>query len=254
MYNKESLKKLLDLIEKIIDDKENAWFRNDLGERVFPEINFSGDHLEEIYEHCLRKILEDHGKNFYADFRLEDIKKGLTDDFIRMEKFRREDNFEEFCLAVFQQIERVVNSLADDNIKQVFLTNKGEISHKIKNKKTEVYERQELWKLIFFPSMNEVELNKKCEKTIGEWTFQERYKLILYYYYFNQKIYSYHDFLTKSLLLDELYQMRNLNHRGGNTTEKQKNTIQKVKSNEHKYYFKFLGFLEDFISTVNKHI
>jgi hypothetical protein len=51
-----------------------------------------------------------------------------------------------------------------------------------------------------------------------------------------------------------MHQARNLNHRGGKVTEKQQKTIDKVQTNSHRYYFKFIGFLEDFIFMVNRNI
>jgi len=52
----------------------------------------------------------------------------------------------------------------------------------------------------------------------------------------------------------ELYQARNLNHRGSNKTPYQQSAIDKLIPNQHKYYFKFLGFVEDFVTMTNTNI
>ena len=44
---------------------------------------------------------------------LVEIKSKLIEDFIRMEHFRRDDNFEDFCLAMFQQLEGTINFLVN---------------------------------------------------------------------------------------------------------------------------------------------
>lgn len=255
-YKKETLNKLLKLISEIADIKENEWFKRELVLK-FPESGseiLASTQIDEIYEHCLRKIIQEHAINFYSDFKLTSIKQKLIEDFIRMEKFRREGNFEDFCLAVFQQIEGVVNELSTTEINEKFLKLLYNKTHKTKNKSTNIYEDQMLWQLILFPGLSNEDLIKKTSKKLFEWDFMERYKLILYFFYYNQKIYNYQDFQMTFFLGNELYQFRNLNHRGSTPSEKQKISIQKVKSNSHKYYFKFLGFLEDFTTKINSSI
>ena len=41
----------------------------------------------------------------------DSMKEKLIQDFIRMERFRRDDNFEDFCLAAYQQIELIISTL-----------------------------------------------------------------------------------------------------------------------------------------------
>ena len=252
--NKEDLKLLLEFISKILEQEENGWFKENLKKVLLLNNNSSFSQVDEIYEYCLKKIIKDHSEKFYEDFKLKTIKQKLIADFVRMEKFRREDNFEDFCLALFQQIEGIVNELSNEQIYNHFIDNHNVITHKVKDKLAYEYVDQKLWQLIFYPGMNEEDLTKKLSKKIYEWDFMERFKLILYYYFYNKKIYNYQDFLSTYFLSAELYQSRNLNHRGGKTSEKQRITIEKVNANSHKYYFKFLGFLEDFVSSLNRNI
>jgi hypothetical protein len=255
-YRKENLLKLLNLVEEIAKDKNNDWFKDDLYKRLFFNSYkpISSPVIDEIYEHCIRKIIKEHAEQFYADFKLTKIKEKLIDDFVRMEKFRRDDNFEDFCLAAFQQIEAIVNELSTENIRLYFQKEYNTITHKSKNKANNSYEEKRLWQLILYPGMTKEELNKKIEKNLQDWDFLERFKLVSFYYNFNKKIYNHHDFNSNYFLLYDLYQTRNLNHRGGKTTEKQDTVIRKVKSNTHKYYFKFLGFLESFTTSININI
>ncbi len=253
---KENLNRLIDFILELSKLNENGWFKDELISKLLLKgtINISSNQLDEIYEHCLNNIINDHAERFYSDFKLSSIKEVLIFDFIRMERFRRDDKFEDFCLAVFQQIEGIVNELSTIELKDKFIELLHIKTHKIRNKISGVYEDQSLWQLVFYPSLNTENLNKKISKQISEWDFLERYKLILYFYYFNEKIHNYIDFQVIYFLGNELYQSRNLNHRGGIPTEKQKITIEKVKINSPKYYFKFLGFLEDFSTKINSNI
>lgn len=254
--NKPSLLKLLKLVEEISQTPGNEWFKKELSEKnslsdspsiVNPKIN-------DIYEFCIRLIIKEHAEKFYSDFKLTSIKSKLIEDFIRMEKFRREDNFEDFCLALFQQIEGIVNELISIEIQSIIKDQQNTETHKVKNKSSGLYESHRLWQLIFYPMLSAPDLEKKLAKPIFEWDFTERYKAVLFIYYFAKRIYNYQSFQDVFFLGNELYQSRNLNHRGGRVTENQQRTIDKVKSSSHKYYFKFLGFLEDFTTAVNKNI
>lgn len=253
---KENLNKLIDFVLELSELNENVWFKDELSNKLLSKktTNISSKQLDEIYEHCLNNIIIDHAERFYSDFKLSSLKEKLIFDFIRMERFRRDDKFEDFCLAVFQQIEGIVNELSTIELKEKFIEFLNIKTHKTKNKLTGIYEDQTLWQLIFYPGLNNENLSKKISKQISEWDFLERYKLILYFYYFKEKIHNYNDFQMVYFLGNELYQSRNLNHRGGTPTEKQKITIEKVTSNSQKYYFKFLGFLEDFTTRINLNI
>ena len=138
-------------------------------------------------------------------------------------------------------------------IQKMIIDEKNTLTHKTKNKINGLYESQKLWQLIF-PFIKEEDLLNKLSKSIYQWDFTERYRVILFIYYFNKKIYNYQDFQTIFFLGNELYQSRNLNHRGGKTTDNQKKTIDKVTSNSHRYYFKFMGFLEEFSNKINSTI
>jgi hypothetical protein len=112
--NKLKLQKLIDIVIEFAEMKGNEWMKTKLMDRVGVKSStnaISAPKIEEIYEYCLRKIVREHAEQFYRDFKLVDIKDKLIEDFIRMEKFRREDNFEDFCLAAYQQLENIVNRL-----------------------------------------------------------------------------------------------------------------------------------------------
>lgn len=251
--NRQDLIQLVDFIAEIAQIEGNEWFREKVVQKLGGDVEIGASHkIDEIYELCLRKIAEDQAIQFYSDFKLVNIKSKLIEDFVRMEKFRRENNFEDFCLALYQQVEGIVNELSSEVVKQHIIDNKDVVLFKEFNKETGRNEERTLKNLVFFFNMSDLELYEKFQKEMKAWDFMEKYRAILYYYYFNK---GYRSYFTKlSITGYELYQSRNLNHRGGLVTDKQKRTIEKVRIDSHKYYFKFIGFLEDFISRINQHV
>ncbi len=257
--DKEKIEKLILLLKEISEQKGNEWVRDFIVKIIFNSdlkiiSNQIPSEISEIYELCVKNIIREQAEKFYENFKLIDLKEKLINDFVRMESFRRNDNFEDFCLAAFQQVEGIINNLSNEENYDIFIKLHKEKTHKAKNKITEKYEDQMLWQLIFNPELTDDEFHKKINKRIIEWEFIPKFKLFLFIYYFNKKVYNKHDFDSVFYLGNELYQARNLNHRGGNQTDWQKNTIKKVKNESGKYYFKFLGFLENLTTKINENL
>jgi hypothetical protein len=255
--NKQNLEKLINFVCEIAELDGNQWMREKLEEKFSQKLDTSIGlpQMDEIYEYCLRKIVKEHAEKFYEEFKLTSIKDKLIDDFIRMEKFRREDKFEDFCMAVYQQVEGIVNALSSKLVKQYIIDNKDVVIYKEWNKELVMYEEKKLLQLIFYFKLTEDDVVRKFEKEMLDWDFNDKFKSILFYYYFNKRyISSFAEFQKIAFLGFDLHQARNLNHRGGKITENQQKTILKVQSNSHKYYFKFIGFLEDFITRINYRI
>lgn len=254
-YKKDDLTKLIQLIVEITNAPENEWFKKDLiGKLAAGHDNVNPSALDDIYEYCIKIIIKDHAEKFYADFKLIDIKEKLISDFVRMEKFRREDNFEDFCLALFQQLEGVINKLSTTEIQIYVKQNSNINTHKVWDKESNENIQQKLWQLIFNPNLDQAKIDKKISTEINYWDFSEKYRAVLFFYYFKKRVKSHIDFQNIFFIGYDLYQARNLNHRGGKLSESQERTVVKVKSNSHRYYFKFLGFLEDITSRINSNI
>lgn len=107
--NREYLKKLLDFLEKrILSIPENQWFNRNLYKILSPA---SDAKISDIHEQCIESILTSQAEDFYKDFVLEDIRPQLIIDFIKMEHWRRRNNIQEFCMALYQQIEAITNHI-----------------------------------------------------------------------------------------------------------------------------------------------
>ena len=81
------------------------------------------------------------------------------------------------------------------------------------------------------------------------WNFLDRFRTILFYYYFNSELkrYEFNNIYDSGY---QLYTIRNQNHRGSKASSKQQLVIDEVCGNEARYYFKFYGFLQDFVNQI----
>lgn len=258
--DKETLLKLIDFIDELAKMQGNEWFYKNLKSRFTnkPVSDFSPTQVEEIYEYCLQKIIKDHAEKFYHDFKLDDIKPKLIEDFIRMESFRRDNNFEDFCLAAYQQLELIINTLiAFPKFSNYFKENKDLSAVLRYDKATEKWIRsgnQTIGKLIF-QTGDQLKITTQISTPIQTWFFNQQYRAILYFFYFSKELkYNSDQFERVFNTGNFMYQGRNLNHRGGTKSHYQQNIIDDLIPNQHKYYFKFMGFLEDFITNVNANL
>jgi hypothetical protein len=258
--DKKSLNKLIEYIDELSHLPGNEWFNEKLKSMltdkssVEPNIN----QLDEIYEYCVQKIIKEHAEQFYNDFKLSNIKAKLIYDFIRMEKFRRDDNFEDFCLAAYQQLESIINELIKSSKFLEYIIENKDIPAILKfDTVAGKYIRrgnQTVGKMIFLTG-DQTKINNYLNGSIQNWFFNHKYRAVLYLYYFNTEIKANTDQFDRIYDIGNfLYQGRNLNHRGAVQSQYQQEIIDDLIPNQHKYYFKFLGFLEDFISAINKYI
>ncbi|EIM74589.1 hypothetical protein A3SI_15438 [Nitritalea halalkaliphila LW7] len=95
------------------------------------------------------------------------------------------------------------------------------------------------------------------ESTLGTrnegWFANRKFRAVLLFYYFDGALLrNAYTFSTICRIFDEIYQIRNLNHRGGKINKVQQSIIERIRGNEAKYYFKFYGFLQDFVGTIEE--
>lgn len=250
------IEKLLSLVGEISTQPGNEWMLEKFNSNKKSEIP---NELSEIYEYCIKRNIKEQAENFYENFKIEKLKKSLIKDFIRMESFRREDNFEDFCLAAFQQLESIVNTLClNPDLGKYFRDHKNLNPILSYDKESKTYYRnagnQTIGKFIFRLNNNEEAITQMNKEPL-KWYFTSRFRAVLYFHYFNKNIYFNSDkFDSIYDIGDYLYQGRNLNHREGENTKYQQDILDKMLPNKYKYYYKFLGFLEDFVSTVNQNL
>lgn len=259
-HSRENLTKLLNLVSQIANETGNEWLLQELqlkfGLANELGLNEAEKSIEKIYELCVKEILKKQAQNFYQSFKIDAIKPKLEIDFIRMEHFRRDDNFEDFSLALHQQIENIINHLAENNteFRLTISSKKDEPAYKIYNKVTFLNDDYNLSHLILSSFASENKINEVFQKAILQWDYSQKLKAVLYYFVFNQKIYNYYDFKKLYDVGNDIYQARNLNHRGGFLYDNQKETLNRIERAKDRYYFKFLGFLERLTTSINDNL
>ena len=217
-----------------------AELRNSLqvGENSTPVMNGSIDpKIEHIYEYCIEDIARKQAKEFYADFPLPELIDGLVEDYVRMEYFKRKDNFGDFCLAAYQQIERVTNELFRQLQQCTYINEIIGLPPFMRNgQRVGSGKSQKISDIVWSPSEY-----KKDPSAM------DKVKNIIYFVIDGASQYTW-DYNFFSGLYD-IYNVRNTNHRGP------LNDAQlKLYTNSSLNYFIFHGLLARFIIGAKKGI
>lgn len=255
-----NLQNLLKLVKELSSRDDMEWFKNDLKNHFKISEPNGLSKIEDIYEYCIKKIIEQQANQFYSNFKIDELKLELIEDFIRMEQFKREDRFEEFCVSMHQQIENITLYLFEKFKLKKIIEELQDVSSLLKyggEKGKFVFNDNSiaLGRFIFMKFNIEKYPNFKIDNTT-KWYYNNKLRAVLYYLYFDQKIvFNSNSYDNLYNLGNNLYLMRNKVHRGpNNITERQKIVYDKIIPNHNKYYFKFLGFLEDFVSKINENL
>lgn len=231
-------KRLIDTIEKIktlssLNAEFNAAMRELFGKTDSASSVFSGSpdgRIDEIYEYCIERVIKEQSEQFYKYFPIREIVPQLTDDFCRMERYKREDNFEDFCLAAFQQVECITNWFCQRERFIKLYETKKEVDSCVKDKNG-----------ISSNILNLIIRTKPEDRSklpLMKLYFNERIRAVLFFIYFNGQTNKYL-FESKYNELNELYQCRNLNHRGGIPEKYQDDIIAAILPHKYQYYLKF---------------
>lgn len=241
--NKIHLKKLLDFLQsRILSNPANQWFAKDLYKILAPA---SDARISDIHEQCIESILQEQAREFYKDFVIEPIRSQLIADFVKMEHWRRRNNIGEFGLAVYQQIECVINWLGRDNIlSEVFRTMMDALCY-VDGYNPTVSNRYEkstytIAQLLF---MHDAPTKSK-EILSQQWTL-DKFKAINYFVCHQGCLtnFQFKQFVDENNLFSEIYALRNLNHRGNDLTDKEKDRLKNVETNSSRAFLTITSFL-----------
>lgn len=249
---KEDLKKLLQFLDtQILRDPDNNWFSNHLLKILAPA---SDARISDIHEQCVQDILKAQASQFYSDFVIADIRETLIADFIKMEHWRRLNNLAEFGMAIFQQIECIINRLSLN----VELCN---VSHNLMNAKcyvdstsSQVSNRNPnstytIGQLLFMS-----DAPTKSLQDLGTMYVIDKFKTIHYFVCYRAVMTShdFNNFVDRNKIFGQLYALRNLNHRGNNITDKDKLYLGNILVNDSKSYMHLYALLIWFVDSVNQ--
>ena len=214
--------------------------------------------MEQIYEYCIARIIEKQAIDFYKNFPMRDISASLTKDFCRMEHFRRKDNFEDFCLALYQQIECICNRLCDEPKLNDIAERMWQCPAYVKwgkNSTPSIDKRSDnsdyTVAALVFGKAKDKATNKedRSKKKLQEQTAIYKMRAIVYFIGYGACMRSadYDIFKNHTAALSDIYQCRNLNHRGGKTEKWQEDTLNRILPSKSVYFLKFLGTLTQFV-------
>lgn len=255
--HKENLRKLLDFLEaEIIHKPENRWFVDELYNRLPNNVspNETEQTLNDIKEQCIEEILKSQAEDFYKDFPISELKPQLIRDFIKMEMWRRRDNLGEFCLALYQQIEGMVNCLASkseiNNLVSALITAPAYINSESKKvNDRNANSTYQIANLLYFK-----DVASKSKTLVMSLLAVDKFRTIYYFICKQGRLLStqYEEFYAETDILREIYSMRNQNHRGNSLADWEAQIDNKVRSTTTLHYFKYLDFLATFVEGVIK--
>lgn len=217
--------------------------------------------IDEIYEYCIEKVVTQQAKDFYSDFPLKDIVPTLEYDFVRMERARRHNDFKDFCLALYQQIECMTNRLCRDKILTEIVEKMwscppfvsihyGEpeipFGERIKERKTSD-KIPSIAKLVLIPS---ADFDKKVFITLQNQYAMDKIRIIIYFVCYQTLLTNYGEYSEITKTMNEIYCCRNLNHRGNELKEWEQKIVEQILKQESYYYFKFMGVLALYVSQI----
>ena len=255
-------------IEKIYQlTKQDAEFNEELRKKlgitsIANSAIIDDERLSQIYEYCIEKIIRKQAEEFYKDFPVPSIIPTLIEDYVRMESFHRKDNFGDFCLALYQQIECMTNKLCEDS-------NLSEITSKMwgchayvkeeKNVPIDISNRIQgdftIANLVF-PGQNKKTgiLNsiEKSRSTLQAQYASDKMKILVYFlgYKAMMKSGEYDSYLEFTSLLSDIYQCRNMNHRGNTQNEWELAVLNRIYPLKSFCYFKFMGGLAQYVDYI----
>ena len=250
--NREYLKKLLDFLrERILPIPGNQWFAKELYKLLAPA---SDARMSDIHEQCIESILTQQANEFYKDFVIADLRPQLIADFIKMEHWRRRNNIYEFSLAMYQQVECIVNYISRNNtLCEVFHTMMDCLCFvdaypptvDNRNPKSSYTVAQ----LLF---MHDAPTKSK-EILPSLWAY-DKFKAINYFVCHQTMLtnYQFDQFVGENRIFGELYALRNRVHRGNDLTEKEIERTKQVEINPSRGFLTLTAFLTWFIDSVNK--
>ena len=250
--NREYLKKLLDFLrERILPIPGNQWFAKELYKLLAPA---SDARISDIHEQCIESILTQQANEFYKDVVIADLRPQLIADFIKMEHWRRRNNIYEFSLAMYQQVECIVNYISRNNtLCEVFHTMMDCLCFvdaypptvDNRNPKSSYTVAQ----LLF---MHDAPTKSK-EILPSLWAY-DKFKAINYFVCHQTMLtnYQFDQFVGENRIFGELYALRNRVHRGNDLTEKEIERTKQVEINPSRGFLTLTAFLTWFIDSVNK--
>lgn len=259
--DKQQLAKLLNFVKAVYDNPENKEFSLGIQSLILHDIKVGkeqwSDKIDEIYEYCLSKNLRDQAEDLYRNFPLQDIIPSLVEDFVKMEESRRKNDFNDFGLRLYQQVENIVNTISMDETYGNVVARMLEQPYLLKyDKDSNTLIRDAQGKNIATFALTDSDKNpvsKKIGTPVKDMFAKDKMRLVLYFICYKGAMQNkyFDDWNKYTHLFDDIYRIRNYVHRGGieKTDDKRYNAIH---SQFGQYYLKFTSALLFLIEGVQR--
>ena len=240
-------------IEKIYQlTKQDAEFNDELRKKlgITSSANsalIDDERLNQIYEYCIEKIITEQAENFYKNFPIKEIVRQLKDDFKRMEEFRRKNRFDDYALALYQQIESIVNYFfSQESFVKTINMLWNNFSYR-----TQKGEQRTVSNDIFGTGDY---LTKGLERAkSNQFSANDKLKCVIYFIggFWSTNRYP-ADFIKLSDEIYYIYLCRNTNHRGSTQNDMLKKKIEEFSNFFAFSYFRFNAALVEFVRIVQE--
>jgi hypothetical protein len=260
--DKVKLRKLIDFVAELASQDGNDWFIRELIYKLdsAQAQKITIETLNEIHEHCIKRISKSQAENFYSDFKIHDIKDRLIDLHIEMENQKRNNNYILAFLSIYQQLELIITHLYDIPKTIEYLERDRKKNALLKyNPSTKITDKV----MTNGPTVASL----TWYKTTPQPTFKSKFRAILFYYYYNEKIPAETFYDTKLTREDRksefntiwetielIHIARNLIHEGSIPDDATKEKSASLKRDAYKHYLRSIGFLEKFVTTINSRL
>lgn len=231
------------------------------------DLCINDERIDEIYEYCIEKIIHRQAEEFYNFFPINSIVSTLVEDYVRMESFRRKNDFGDFCLSLYQQIECISNKICESQTFD-YITEKmwaypayvlpdsngdNKLDNRANKKDGESYL---IAHLIFGKNINPntgyAYAVERSKVTLQNQYANDKIRIIVYYFGYRAMLTTsdYKGYVEITSLLNDIYQCRNTNHRGNTLTTREQKVLDRVLPMKSLYYFKFLGALAQYVEFI----
>lgn len=244
--------KLKAVLHKVVQlTRENPEFNTELRKalEIAPSamgISIDEGKLDHIYEYCIEEILEQQSNNFYKKFERFHFYSQLKYDYKRMERFARRNEFGDYSLALFQQIECLLNVIFS-NTDFINAINKmwDFVVYFNKKKQTNVT----IANVVFgYDKYLDNGLERARE---NKFTIKDKLKIVTFFFkHIETKNFETQKYSSFCDILWHIYQCRNSNHRGNNSPEEE---YENFLSKSSYTYFLFGWSLTQFMEMVEQY-
>jgi hypothetical protein len=202
MSDRKKLQMLIELVREFAAMPGNEWMKEEIWailKGAGTQGTIQNDALfQSIYEYCIEERIRIQANEFYICFPVEELRKVLIEDFIKMEHERRRNDFRAVGLCVYQQIEAMMNYLFKEVVEPQWEADRKNVVTKFHNKNSNSTTTKTLEQEVFY--------NDKS------WDATAKFKAVSYYCYF-EKQWPFYEVKPLVSQFREIYILRNQVHR-----------------------------------------